>query len=172
METTKPGGKYPEQGVTASQTSWQGKWFKSLVLSQSTSLSYSGGAQTLLMPAAKRGDRLKLSSSGSKLLCLELATKLSWPVWLVQHTLHGFHENGSSCLDKMGRLMQVLWVLGQHSLMPVTLLPWKSHPSSHCWKMPRVPKKQQWERATAVLRGNVKGLASTQAVFSQFFVNW
>lgn len=95
METAKPGGKYPEQGVTASQVSWQAKWFKSLVLSQSTSLSCSGGAQTLLAPVAKRGDRLKPLSSGTKLVCLEPAMKLLWPAWLVQHTVHGFHEDGS-----------------------------------------------------------------------------
>lgn len=71
METTKPGDKYPEQGATASQISWQAKWFKSLVLSQSSSLSCSGGAQILLTPVVKKVDRLKPSSNGTKLVCLE-----------------------------------------------------------------------------------------------------
>lgn len=61
-EMAKPGGKYLEQGATATQISLQANCFLKLVLRLSTSLSHSGATRTPLAPVA-REDRLKPSSS-------------------------------------------------------------------------------------------------------------
>lgn len=118
IEMAKPSGKYPERSVTARQSSLQANWFLRLVLSQSTSLSHSKAAQPPLTPVAKRGQAqafeppckagLPWASHEALVASMAHLARVSWKryptAWIKIN---------------MGRSMQVLWILGQHSLMPV-----------------------------------------------------
>lgn len=115
----KPGGKYPKRDITAGQISLQANCFLRLVLSQSNSLSHSRAAQSPLTPVAKRRQAQAFEQQHKAGMpwasCEVLVDNMAHLVWV----LWKWYPTAWIKIN-MGRSVQVLWILGQHSLTPVT----------------------------------------------------
>lgn len=130
METIKPGDKYPEQGVQQARSAGKPNGLKAQFWASSPACP----AQEVHRPSwhqwPKEGQAqvaeqwhqagVPWASCGALVASVASAAQFAWVSWEWLPT--------AQIKINVGRFMQVLWILGQHSFMPVTLMPWKAHP--------------------------------------------